>query len=180
MTASSFSGGARLRGFLPGFTALLLTSLFVLSGCGKNQPKSNLPMITLQIGRQTFTLEVADTEPVRETGLMNRDSMPANHGMLFVFDDEIAREFWMKNTRIPLDILFVDSNGKIVSIKSMKPYDLNTTPSDAPARFAIELNKGAADSAGIQVGDQLNIPASVQSRTDNIGPSSQAIAPATR
>jgi uncharacterized membrane protein (UPF0127 family) len=64
----------------------------------------------------------------------------------------------MKNTRIPLDILFVDGQGKVVASKTMKPYDLNTTSSDAPAKYAIELNAGAAQSSGVSVGDQLTIP----------------------
>ena len=154
----------------------LFLSLALLSGCDNTattQPQSNLRTITMQIGRQTFTLEVADTEPVRETGLMNRDSMPANHGMLFVFDDESPRSFWMKDTRIPLDILFIDGNGKVVSSKSMKPFDLRTTPSDGAAKYAIELNAGAAQSSGVSAGDQLTIPLPAQASPDNNAPASQ-------
>lgn len=168
MKPRPFSGGPKGRALLTIF--LLLAPI----ACDHNDTvKSTLPTITMQIGRQTFNLEVADTEPTRETGLMNRDSMPANHGMLFVFQDEIPREFWMKNTRIPLDILFLDSSGKVVSSKSMKPYDLNTTTSDAAAKYAIELNAGAAQSSGVSVGDQLNIPLPALSRPDNNGSSSQ-------
>jgi uncharacterized membrane protein (UPF0127 family) len=99
--------------------------------------------------------------------------------MLFVFPDEIAREFWMKNTRIPLDILFLDGNGKVVSSKSMKPYDLNTTPSDGPAKYAIEVNHGAAASSGVAVGDRLNIPLPAQAPPDKTAPASApAAAPA--
>jgi uncharacterized membrane protein (UPF0127 family) len=139
-------------------------------GCNDNTPQSSLRTINMQIGRQTFTLEVADTEPTRETGLMNRDSMPAQHGMLFVFDDEQPRGFWMKNTRIPLDILFVNAQGKIISSKSMKPLDLQTTESDGPAKYAIELNQGAIEKAGVSVGDQLNIPLQVRSTTAPVEP----------
>jgi uncharacterized membrane protein (UPF0127 family) len=174
MNSRPVSGGAKLRGF-----ALLFALVALLAGCGNSttQPQSNLATMTMQIGRQTFTLEIADAEPTRETGLMNRDSMPANHGMLFVFEDEIPREFWMKNTRIPLDILFIDGQGKVVASKSMKPYDLNTTTSDAPAKYAIELNKGAAESSGISVGDQLTIPLPAQRRTDNTATAPQPTAP---
>jgi uncharacterized membrane protein (UPF0127 family) len=170
MTVRPFSGGPQGRALMT-----LLLSLALLSGCDQSsttQPQSNLPTITMQIGRQTFVLEIADTEPARETGLMNRDSMPANHGMLFVFQDEIPREFWMKNTRIPLDILFLDSSGKVVASKSMKPYDLNTTASDAPAKYAIELNAGAAQSSGVAVGDKLNIPRPAKRGADNVAPAS--------
>jgi len=176
MTLRPISGGATLRGFV------VLTLFALVNGCDNSsttQPQSNLPTITMQIGRQTYTLEIADTEPTRQTGLMNRDSMPANRGMLFVFEDEIPREFWMKNTRIPLDILFLDSAGKVVASKSMKPYDLNTTPSNAPAKYAIELNQGAAESSGVAVGDQLNIPLPAQASPDKTAPASApALAPA--
>ena len=171
MTPRPFGGGPQGRTLIA-----LFFSLALLSGCDNSattQPQSNLRTITMQIGRQTFTLEVADTEPVRETGLMNRDSMPANHGMLFVFEDETRRDFWMKNTRIPLDILFIDGQGKVVSIKSMKPFDLRTTPSDGAAKYAIELNAGAAHSSGVSVGDQLNIPLPAQAAPDNNAPASQ-------
>ena len=175
MIPRPFSGGPKGRAVFP----LILLALCIISCDRDTQPKSNLPTITMQIGRQTFILEIADTEPLRNTGLMNRDSMPANHGMLFVFQEEIPREFWMKNTRIPLDILFLDGNGKVVASKSMKPYDLNTTTSEAPAKYAIELNAGAATSSGVAVGDQLNIPLLPQPRTDNIAADSQsATAPA--
>ena len=89
---------------------------------------------------------------------MERDSMPSDHGMIFVFPQEQDRYFWMKNTRFPLDILFVDAAGKIVSIHHMRAYDLSTTPSDFPAKYAIELNSGAAANAAVQAGDKLDIP----------------------
>ena len=101
---------------------------------------------------------------------MRRDSMPADHGMIFVFSREAPLAFWMSNTRIPLDILFIDGQGKVVSSKSMKPFDLRTTPSDAPAKYAIELNAGAAESSGVSVGDQLNIPLPAQTAASTTTP----------
>jgi uncharacterized protein len=65
----------------------------------------------------------------------------------------------MKNTRFPLDIIFLDHDGKIVSFKQMKAYDLSSVPSDAPAKYAIELNFGVVQAAGIKVGEQVDIPA---------------------
>jgi uncharacterized membrane protein (UPF0127 family) len=112
----------------------------------------------MTIGQKTFTLEVADTEETRERGLMFRQSMPADHGMIFVFEEERPLNFWMKNTAIPLDIIFVSAGGKVVSIHQMKPYDTSTTSSDGPAKYAIELNQGAAKGAGVNVGDKLVIP----------------------
>jgi uncharacterized protein len=130
--------------------AALAALLLLLVGCESDSgAKSGLQTVKMDIGQKTFTLEVADTEATRSYGLMRRDSMPADHGMIFVFNREAPLGFWMKNTRIPLDILYVDATGKVVSVKQMKPHDTNTTPSDGPAQYAIELNEGAADKAGV-------------------------------
>jgi hypothetical protein len=143
---------------------ILLIALAALPlGCRQNtRAQSNLPTVTMEIGSSTFTLEIANTRATREHGLMRRDFMPPDHGMIFVFDQEQPLGFYMKNTRIPLDIIYVNAAGKVVSIKQMKPYDLTTTPSDAPAKWAIELNQGAASAAGIRVGDTLQIPAAAR------------------
>ena len=95
-----------------------------------------LPTVQMKIGTGTFTLEVADTYNTRQTGLMNRDSMPADHGMIFVFDEQEELGFWMKNTRIPLDIIFLDKTGRVVSVHQMKPFDETDIPSDGPAMYS--------------------------------------------
>ena len=88
---------------------------------------------------------------------MYRDSMPTDHGMIFVFPDSQVRQFYMANTKIPLDIAFVDDGGDVVSVKSMLPFDLRITSSDAPARYAIEMNKGEAAAVGLKVGDHVDV-----------------------
>jgi uncharacterized membrane protein (UPF0127 family) len=141
--------------------ATLSFVLFFGNGCGSSavQPAPpTLPTTTMHLGKADFTIEIANTDPTREFGLMKRDDMAPTHGMIFVFGDEQPRSFWMKNTRFPLDILYLDSGGKIVSIKQMKAYDLTAVPSDAPAKYAIELNLGAANAYGIRVGDHVDIP----------------------
>jgi uncharacterized membrane protein (UPF0127 family) len=151
--------------------ALALAVLVLLVGCRQTATKPALPTVTMQIGSKPFTLEVANTLSTRERGLMQRDSMPAGHGMIFVFDNEDRLGFYMKNTRIPLDIVFVNAAGVVVSIKQMKPYDLKTTYTDAPAKWAIELNAGAAAGAGLKVGDALQIPDAARSTAaDTAGP----------
>jgi uncharacterized membrane protein (UPF0127 family) len=140
-----------------------LAALLCLVGCD-SPPSSALATVPMQIGSKQFTLEVADRTDSRTFGLMRRDSMPADHGMIFIFDSEEPRGFWMKNCRIPLDIIFTDSTGKVVSVKQMKPYDLSSTPSDGPVQYAIELNKGAAESAGVKAGMTLKIPPGLSSK----------------
>jgi uncharacterized membrane protein (UPF0127 family) len=147
----------------------LLTGLLMLAGlvgCRPPAQSGALPTTQMQLGSQTLTLEIANTGATREHGLMQRDSMPADHGMIFVFADEQSLSFWMKKTRIPLDVIYVDGNQKVVSIKQMKPYDLTPVPSGRAAKWAIELNKGAADTAGVKVGDQLAIPQAAQKVAD--------------
>jgi uncharacterized membrane protein (UPF0127 family) len=140
---------------------LLVALLGSLGGCGSSGGEgspSGLPITAMHIGSRTYQLEIAADDFSREHGLMQRDSMPADHGMIFVFAEEKPLNFWMENTRIPLDILFLDSAGKVVSVHTMKPYDRSLTPSEAPARYAIELNAGAIADDGAKVGEALNIP----------------------
>ena len=86
--------------------------------------------------------------------------------MLFVFPDEAPRSFWMRNTLIPLDIVYLDAAGKVVSISRMKPLDETGVPSLGPAKYAIEMNKGAAARSGVKVGDVLTIPANARESLD--------------
>ena len=149
-------------------TIALLLAAAIAAGAGgcqsaASQPTSGLPTVKMQIGSKTFTLEVANDEETRERGLMRRDSMPADHGMIFVFDHEQVLPFYMKNTRIPLDIIFVGKDGVVVAVKQMRPYDLSITSSGKPALWAIELNAGAAAEAGVKAGDVLEIPAAARS-----------------
>jgi uncharacterized membrane protein (UPF0127 family) len=136
----------------------------------------------MQIGNDRFTLEVADDDASRQTGLMNRDSMGARHGMLFVFDHADVVGFWMKDTRIPLDIVFINQFGRVVSVKTMQPFDLRSVSSDAPAMYAIELNAGAAREVNVKVNDVLTIPPLPQKGAPASGPSATApsSAPADR
>jgi uncharacterized membrane protein (UPF0127 family) len=141
---------------------LLLLFVALVVGCSERSPTNGLATTTMKIGRETFTLEIANTSAAREHGLMERDSMPADHGMIFVFKAPDELSFWMKNTRIPLDILYLDEHGKVVSIHQMKPYDRSGVPSDGPAKYAIELNVGRASDVGAKVGDVLEIPANAR------------------
>jgi uncharacterized membrane protein (UPF0127 family) len=142
--------------------AFLLGLLFSLAGCNDATPTSKLATTKMAIGQKTYTLEIAAKDDDRRTGLMYRDSMPADHGMIFIFNTVTERSFWMKNVRYPLDILFLDAAGKIVSIRHMESYVIASTASNAPAKFAIELNDGQAKSAGVHEGDTLSLPPAIQ------------------
>ncbi|MCF7561071.1 DUF192 domain-containing protein [Sabulilitoribacter multivorans] len=105
----------------------------------------------------TFDIEIADTEYETQTGLMYRSSMKPNHGMLFVFDDVAPRSFYMKNTKIALDLIFIDENHKIVSFqKNAKPLDEASLPSNVPAKYVLEINAGLVDKWAIAVGDSIS------------------------
>ncbi len=105
---------------------------------------------------QHLEVEIADDDYQRETGLMYRKSMLKNRGMLFIFDKEQPRGFYMKNTEIPLDLIFLNNQNKIVSIsKNARPKDLQTIPSGVPAQYVLEVNAGLVDEWNLAVGDSL-------------------------
>jgi uncharacterized membrane protein (UPF0127 family) len=126
------------------------TALLSVLACGSG---SGLPTAKLVVDDQAITAEIAETLPARTKGLMMRDSVGANAGMLFVYDDDQIREFWMKDTRIPLSIAFLDRDGKILRIADMKPFDESRTSSLYPARYALEANVGWFDSHHVKKGD---------------------------
>ncbi|MEM0905777.1 MAG: DUF192 domain-containing protein [Pseudomonadota bacterium] len=107
-------------------------------------------------GRHLFTVEIADDPIERSRGLMFREVLPRDHGMLFDFGGEDFRAFWMKNTPLPLDIIYVRANGRVVSIaKNTTPYSTESIPSEGEARFVLEVNAGVADDVGLAPGDLL-------------------------
>ena len=95
------------------------------------------------------------TPDTRARGLMHRDAMDPDHGMLFVYPDEAPRGFWMKDTRLPLSIAFADHTGKIVKISDMQPFSLERVPSLYPAMYALEMNQGWFAEHGVEKGDLI-------------------------
>lgn len=105
----------------------------------------------------TINIEVADDDAEREQGLMYMDTMAENEGMLFFMESEEVQNFWMKNTILPLDIMYVDSERRIVSIhKDCKPYSLEQIISAKPALYVVEVNAGYTGKYGIKVGDLIS------------------------
>lgn len=106
---------------------------------------------------KVIDMEVADDEYEITTGLMYRSKMEINQGMLFVFPDVQMRSFWMKNTKIPLDIIFISEDQRIVTIqKNTVPYNLSSIPSSEEAKYVLEVNAGFSDRFGLQLNDRLN------------------------
>ena len=106
---------------------------------------------------KTLDIEIADNDYETQTGLMYRTKLGTNHGMLFIFPDEDFRSFYMKNTKIPLDIIYIDEAKIIVSIqKNAKPFDETSLPSDTPAKYVLEVNGGLSDEWQLEVGDRID------------------------
>ena len=140
---------------------MVLASACSLS-CKRDEPAPvAFEKATLTIRDKDIVVEVANTDTRRERGLMYRQSLPRDQGMLFVYRDEATRLFWMKNTHVPLDIAFIKADGWICDIKQMEAEDLGSYESDMRAKFALEMNKGWFAANGAKVGDTIEIPPEV-------------------
>lgn len=140
------------------FIAILILLLaFAPFGCDQNQTKP-LPVTTMQIGGQQFNLEIAISMHDQEVGLMHRDSLAPDHGMIFISPHEQPQTFWNHDTHFPLDLIFLGSDGAVVSLKHLVAYSEKNVSSDAPAQYVIELNDGTAARLGVKIGDKLQLP----------------------
>ncbi len=133
---------------------LLACSGLIMAGCASGND------LWVEIGGSRYGVEVADDDAARARGLMFRDSMPADRGMLFIHERETAQAYWMKNTRIPLDILYFDQDRRLVSQqRDVPPCSLGNRcppyPSAAPARYVLELNAGHAARLKLEDGAEL-------------------------
>ncbi|MDL1859554.1 DUF192 domain-containing protein [Betaproteobacteria bacterium PRO7] len=142
---------AALRKRLAAF-ALALACIAPASAQG---PQPALPTIKLSAGIHLITAEVASSDPSRMRGLMFRESLAPNHGMLFVFDHKAIHCMWMRNTLIPLSVAFVDDDGAIVNIEDMAPRTETSHCARRPVRFALEMEKGWFARRGIAPGARL-------------------------
>jgi hypothetical protein len=142
---------------------LLATLLFTVSGAIASAQLATFPTAELTIvsagGPHKFTVELARTPAQMEQGLMFRQSLAADAGMLFDYRAPAMASMWMKNTLIPLDMLFVDERGRIINIHERAvPGSLDPIAAAAPARAVIELNGGTAARLGIRPGDRVLFP----------------------
>ena len=125
---------------------LALCWMLGLTGC---QPKNSdsspfrLTVVQLKMANSSLFAEVADTPETSANGLMFRDFLPDDRGMLFIFEKPETASFWMRNTKIPLSVAYIDSTGKILEIKSLKPLDETPVASaSGEVAFALEVNEG--------------------------------------
>lgn len=142
----------------------LLLLLAIASGASADAPMRQAPLtIATADGRELeFSVEIAETDAQRARGLMYRSRLAADAGMLFDFKRDLPVAMWMKNTLIPLDMLFLTADGRIVGIvERAVPQSLETLVSPGPVRAVLELNGGTVERLGIAVNDQVHHPMSV-------------------
>ena len=145
------------------FLKRLLASLALLgalaASAGAEAIREDLT-VTSATGEHRFAVEIADDSQERARGLMFRRSMPDGEGMLFDFGEEQPASFWMENTYIPLDMLFIKENGMVESIaERTTPLSRAGVPSKGPVRYVLEINGGLSDKLGIKPGDKVSGPA---------------------
>ena len=136
---------------------LLAIGIFLYS----KYPRKVNKVIEQKIGPQNFSLEIADNVYLLGKGLSGRKELCSKCGMLFIFPFEAVQTFWMKDTLIPLDIIFINSNGQITKIVTAQPEtnknDFELTLYQASAKYIIEVNAGTSEKIGLKIGDQIDI-----------------------
>ncbi len=146
----------RIRWILYLFFVLLS---LMLPGCAREEGpdrSEDVGKITIRVNGIPVRVEFADSHEERRQGLMFRETLPADEGMLFVFEREQLLSFWMKDTPIPLSIAFISQDGEIVDIQDMEPLDERTFHrSPRPALYALEMNQGWFGRHEVEVGDRV-------------------------
>jgi uncharacterized membrane protein (UPF0127 family) len=131
----------------------LLATAFTAAAQTRAQPP--LPAVRLTAGIHVITAEVASDYTTRATGLMFRERLAPNHGMLFVFEDKSQQCFWMQNTPLPLTIAFIEDDGTIIQLADMAPFDRSNHCSQKPVRYALEMERGWFVKRGLAAGSRL-------------------------
>jgi uncharacterized membrane protein (UPF0127 family) len=142
---------------------LFLITVFLFSGTACAVPtsgeKSPLFIMTEDGRRLEFQVELARTSQEIARGLMYREELPENEGMLFLFENEELRAFWMRNTYVPLDIIFLNGKGEIINIGKGEPLNERKVISAAPAKAVLEVVQGTEERLGLKPGDRIIHPA---------------------
>ena len=160
----------RALAFLP----ILCVGVCVLGGCdglSEAPPSTGAggfrpPRYALEVDGHPLEVELAVTDEEQSLGLMCREKLDETHGMLFVYDDEARRSFWMKDTFIPLSIAFIDRNRVVRDIRELKPRDKNTVWSQGAAMYALEVNRGWFSNHGIAPGAKVTFSPELEARIE--------------
>ncbi len=146
------------------FHIILFLVLFpVLLGCSNRAPASNENTYEIQINNKISHAEVAYTQKVRTMGLMFRDKLDNDHGMLFMYPQERNMSFWMKNTKISLSIAFINSQEIITQIDLMTPFSLESHTSKEKVKYALEMEQGWFNKNGINTGSKVILSPEIRS-----------------
>lgn len=140
--------------------ALMTLRAFALGGQPLILPTDPTPLqIETAGGPVSLSIEIADDPSERARGLMFREHLDPDHGMLFVFERTGRQSFWMRNTPLPLDLIFISENGRVVAIQPGEPYSEMPISPIYPARFVLEVRRGTAAAMGITIGARVRHPA---------------------
>ncbi len=139
-------------------TFFLLALTLILHSCSK---PSSITNNEIEINGKSIHVEVVFTQKERMLGLMFREKLDKDHGMLFIYPQEQYLSFWMKNTKIPLSIAFINSDGEITQIETMSPYSLIDHVSKDKGRYALEMEEGWFKKNGIKVGSKVNFSSEI-------------------
>lgn len=159
------------------FTVIMSSILFSITSCSEKQ--KTVKPITIEFKKEDklsifesdsdtiitqFDIEIAESDYETQTGLMHRQSMQNDRAMLFIFPDVKMRSFYMKNTYMPLDIIYLDKDKRIVSIQeNAKPLDETSLPSLFPAKYVLEINAGLSEKLNLKVGDRMEFTKDISS-----------------
>lgn len=144
--------------FISVLLILVSVTWFVLSDSDVDFREDKVILIDSYGEEIEISVEIAETSKEKQQGLMGRESLCDNCGMLFVFEEDVEHGFWMKDTYIPLSIAFISENGTIIEIQHMEPETTDTHKPDEPYRYALEMNQGSFEDNDIVVGDTVVIP----------------------
>lgn len=132
---------------------------FALLAYSARTPERDMLTIITKDGQYELHIEIAQTVLQQQKGLMHREHIAEDYGMLFIWEEEAIRSMWMKNTPSPLDMLFIDRHGKVIDIHANAvPYSLDTIKSNAPAMAVLEIAGGSATRKNIAIGDRVVHP----------------------
>ena len=154
-----------------------ITATFILAGTGLYLNFSQESVDSNSLGQspleqnsteiyfqdQSFSVEIADTPEERSRGLMFREELGENEGMLFLYQSERPRSFWMKNTLIPLDIIFLNSDFEVINVEKADPEpntsdeNLSSYESDRPAQYVLEINQNRSEEIGLEKGSEMSL-----------------------